>query len=256
MSDDKGKGVTETIADEGKGLAVEVYRDVAKPSAKPVGDVLGRTVNLFLAPVRAALSGAEVGITTLAAAVRNLLSAVPPERLVAPPANIAGPVALHHALLGDAEEARDLREMFERLLATSMDSATAPTAHPAFVSMISQLTAEEAIVLRTIDRNEYASAFVTFDRGDRRDRILRTSLALGAPIDHERLPEYISNLERLGILRQGTYQGGIGNDVLGLGRRLEAELGNDVTISLGTTIVVTPLGERFLATCVRRPASP
>src|SRR5678815_4358285 len=40
------------------------------------------------------------------------------------------PAALHYALLGDGDAVADLREMFENLLMSSMDRATANDAHP------------------------------------------------------------------------------------------------------------------------------
>jgi hypothetical protein len=40
--------VTETIADEANGLAVEAYREVGKPVLAPVGRVAGGLVNLVL----------------------------------------------------------------------------------------------------------------------------------------------------------------------------------------------------------------
>jgi hypothetical protein len=84
---------------------------------------------------------------------------VPPERQQAPPATLATlatPAALQYARLGDGDEVADLCEMFENLLVSSMDSAMAVNAHPAFVSMISQLTPDEARILKSIDRDDYA----------------------------------------------------------------------------------------------------
>lgn len=72
--------------------------------------------------------------------VEKKLDAVPPERRQQPPATIALPAALQYVLLGEGAEVAELREMFENLLVSSMDRDTAADAHPAFVSMISQLT--------------------------------------------------------------------------------------------------------------------
>ena len=38
---DKGKGAMETLADEAKGLAVEAYKDAAKPAVAAAGGTLG-----------------------------------------------------------------------------------------------------------------------------------------------------------------------------------------------------------------------
>jgi len=85
------------------------------------------------------------------ARVEKKLEQVPDERRQPPPATIAAPAALQYALLGEAPEAAELREMFENLLASSMDSDTASSAHPAFVSMISQMSRDEARILKHPD---------------------------------------------------------------------------------------------------------
>lgn len=40
-------------------LAVEVYRDVARPSAKIIGDTLGDVIRLLVRPVRAAIAKSD-----------------------------------------------------------------------------------------------------------------------------------------------------------------------------------------------------
>ena len=70
---------------------------------------------------------------------------IPREQLIAPRPSVAGP-----ALQGLAftHEEKPLREMFLSLLATSMDQRVSTDAHPAFVEIIKQLTAREAILLK------------------------------------------------------------------------------------------------------------
>ncbi len=76
-------------------------------------------------------------------------SAIPPEQLVEPKASIAGP-----ALQGLAfsHEEPSLKDMYLSLLATSMDGRVSTDAHPAFVEIIKQLTAEEAELLHSLLR--------------------------------------------------------------------------------------------------------
>ena len=121
MSDDKGKGVKATIADEAKAAAVEVYRDLAKPVVAPIGQVAGAAINFVLWPVKLALDSANTQLGKLSARVAKKLETVPPERQLPAPATIAGPAALQYALLGDGDEVSELRELFETLLAKSMD---------------------------------------------------------------------------------------------------------------------------------------
>lgn len=61
--------------------------------------------------------------------------------------------------------------MFENLLVTSMDRDTASGAHPAFVSMIPQLTPDEAWILKSIDRTDYTLATVRAGRAGDRERL-------------------------------------------------------------------------------------
>jgi len=49
---------------------------------------------------------------------------VPADRVIEPPATRAAPAAFHYALLGDSADVSELREMFENLLAASMDRDT------------------------------------------------------------------------------------------------------------------------------------
>jgi len=122
------------------------------------------------------------------ARVEKKLEQVPDERRQPPPATIAAPAALQYALLGEAPEAAELREMFENLLASSMDSDTASSAHPAFVSMISQMSRDEARILKHPD------AYYGEDLG----------------LTTERFEQCMSNLERLGIVKTiqiDTYTG-------------------------------------------------
>ncbi|HEX2689776.1 MAG TPA: DUF4393 domain-containing protein, partial [Kofleriaceae bacterium] len=145
------------------------------------------------------------------------------ERRQPAPAHIAAPAALQYALLGQGEGVAELREMFENLLVASMDSDTASSAHPAFVSMIQQLTPDEARILKSINRNEYPYTDL------RRSGSFRTTLGIDAEIDGTRQQQYVSNLERLGILRMVPV---------------------DTLTGSGGVLVVTPLGRQFLDTCV------
>jgi len=106
VSDDKGKGIKETIADEAKGVAVEVYKDAAKPAVAAAGSTLGRLVRLALRPIELLTRGGE----RLMSAVERKLAGVPEDRLLLPPpATIAAPAALQYALLGEGDEVSEPR---------------------------------------------------------------------------------------------------------------------------------------------------
>lgn len=199
----------------------------------------------------AALGGPA--LEKLSARVYGKLKGVPENRIVQPPANIEAPTALHYMLLGDGDEVAELREMFENLLASSMDRETAASAHPAFVSMISQLTPDEARILKSIDRDDYAfvNVYELDPGGSRRTLDSRTLLGIGIGIDKARQQQYISNLDRLGILRFSTRSS---SDIDGHKRlvaAIEAEFSSRHVSSSNDSIGLTPLGRQFLNTCVR-----
>lgn len=74
------------------------------------------------------------------------LASVPEHRIIAPKPSIAAPAMTQLAFSLDEP---DLKEMYLSLLATASDSHTAAEAHPAFVEVIKQLSAEETIILNT-----------------------------------------------------------------------------------------------------------
>jgi hypothetical protein len=83
------------------------------------------------------------------------VAAIPVESIVDPKASIAGP-----ALQGLAftHEEPNLKNMYLSLLATAMDGRVASAAHPAFVEVIKQLTADEADKIAIILKEERVTA--------------------------------------------------------------------------------------------------
>lgn len=199
----------------------------------------------------AVAASAQPALDRLDAMVAKKLKSVPNDRIVPSPATIEAPAALQYALLGDSDEVAGLREMFANLLAASMDRDTAASAHPAFVSMISQLTPDEARILKSIDRDDYALVNVyEFARGIRRLLATRTRLGIGVGIDEARQQQYLSNLDRLGILHFSTVSSSNTDEHNALAT-LSVELVNRGAIPSNESILVTPLGRQFLDTCVR-----
>lgn len=74
---------------------------------------------------------------------------IPSESLIEPKASVAGPALQGLAFSHDEPQ---LKELYLQLLATAMDDRHSKTAHPAFVEILKQLTAEEAGLLQTLLR--------------------------------------------------------------------------------------------------------
>ena len=194
-------------ADAIKGVAeaVPVYQDVVQPAAKEVGKALqtiAKTVHIALAPVSVMVWGYEKISEYLDRTLTEKLKDVPPEQIVPPNPAIAGPAV--EALRFAASEP-NLRELYANLLATSMDSHTASSAHPAFVDVIRQLVGDEARIINFLASREAFTIDQIF--GLTPDHVYiptRSKFLPLATITGCSLPDlmitYMSNLERLGLI--------------------------------------------------------
>lgn len=83
--------------------------------------------------------------TEFAADMADTMRDIPMGNIRTPRASVAGPAmqAMTFAL-----DEPDLKQLFLELLATASDSRVAGSAHPSFVDILRQLTAEEAVLLR------------------------------------------------------------------------------------------------------------
>jgi hypothetical protein len=131
------------------------------------------------------------------------LSGVPPEKIVSPPPMIAVPAL---GLLRLVAEEPSLREMYLRLLATSMDERTASLAHPSFPEIIRQLTPDEAALFASLDPDREQSCLALVD-GVRLDslsvEVIIDHFAFEPPtrVKHHLLAaNYIDNLQRLALI--------------------------------------------------------
>lgn len=75
---------------------------------------------------------------------------MPEKRRVSPPAEIIGPCLERMRFL----EEETLWKMFENLVARSMDKHEVDVVHPAFPTILSQLAAEEALLLQYLSKAE------------------------------------------------------------------------------------------------------
>lgn len=121
---------------------------------KQVGKALetvGKAINVALAPVGALVWGYEKCQDFISTKVADRLKDIPPEDIITPKPNVAGPAIEALRYTGHEEVLSDL---YANLLASSMDRKTASGAHPAFVEIIKQLTPDEAklVKLFTADR--------------------------------------------------------------------------------------------------------
>jgi hypothetical protein len=249
--------------------AVPMYQDVVQPAAQELGKALqtvAKTVHIALAPVSALVWGYDQIQDFVSTKVAERLRNVPPEDIVSPKPNIAGPALESLRYTGHESSLSDL---YANLLAASMDKKTASGAHPAFVEIIKQLTPDEAklvglfvhpMAFPLIDvRWEYKNP--TPEKNGGQDMLVNFSL-LGnqARLEFPQLvPTYIDNLCRLGLSEipsmfqyttQGVYDP-LENAEVVLKMKSQIESNDEWRCSISRKgLRVTELGKQFARICV------
>lgn len=199
--------------------AVPVYQDLAQPAVQEIGKglhTLSKVIHIALAPVSAAVWGYEKISNYVQNSLEKKLENVPPENIIPPDISVAGPALEALRFVGDKEE---LREMFSKLLSTSMNSEINKFAHPSFVEIIKQLSSDEAKILKSIG-NESSMPLIKVrivekETGYYSEPLVNfTMLPFESNCDHVELgPSYINNLNRLGLISVSYTQYKIGENV-------------------------------------------
>jgi hypothetical protein len=134
------------------------------------------------------------------------LAEVPEENIVAPKPSLAAPAMLQ---LGFSLDEPDLKEMYLNLLATASDDRKQEAAHPSFVEIIKQLSANEIKLLETLLSGlNYPLAIVRFKgRAENsggsnllRSNIIESTPASESAIATGYIATYIDNWIRLGLV--------------------------------------------------------
>jgi len=136
------------IADLAK--TIPIYQDALQPMMQETGkalSVIGRSVNVALAPIRGLVWGAEKVEEWLCTTVAEKMKKVPAENIVSPDLSIAGPTIEALKFSGHKPE---LASMFASLLAGAMQIDLRDKVHPSFVEKIKLMTPFEAMVFKEI----------------------------------------------------------------------------------------------------------
>jgi abortive infection alpha-like protein len=188
-------------------LVPEVYRDMLQPAARQVGDglaTIAKAVKLALAPLEAGIWGYEQIREWLSIRVTRILADRKITKIQKAPLSIAGPLVFQLIFAKDESE---LKELYASLLSSAMDPSKT-SAHPSFVSIIQQLTPDEAKILRYIAQieeklprlYEYSAA-----EGEAMESISLQfkNWCVQAGVDHVDMSDaYMDNLVRLRIFNQ------------------------------------------------------
>ena len=202
MSDNNEKVVPDVIKSTSEAIQTNIPETV-----KQIDEVLSTVIGFFnhvvLSPLKYASMFFRYKLEAFADDLKKKTEDIPAENLQVPPVAIAGPIleALRYAY--DEEQ---LREMYENLLASSMDTRIISHTHPSFVYAISQMSSFDARMIAEIaDYIQLRCARITFEiKGT--DNIYSNGmpkyfvaelLKLGDPYD---ISASITNLQRLGLI--------------------------------------------------------
>jgi len=183
--------------------ATRVIRDlVLRPGREGSGSLgggLGAMVMLAVAPLRQL---PEIA-TRVPGTLRDLgerMTAIPGARRRAPTLAFAA-----QALAGSVRFGSTMRERYLNLLAASMDGDTAARVHPAFLTVLRQLTPDEVRIVSMFQHDgpyPLVTVGARYRFGERLSTELRHFSLLGtqAGVEHpDRVAMYIDNLCRLGV---------------------------------------------------------
>lgn len=122
--------------------------------------VVGFFNNVVLYPVKKANLTFRYKLESFEDDLKEKTKNIPPENLQIPPTMIAGPTLEALRYTYDEDE---LREMYENLLASAMDTRIANQALPSFVDAIKQMSPLDALILQKfVDLYQLACAGIKF----------------------------------------------------------------------------------------------
>jgi hypothetical protein len=263
MSDDD-KLTQAAKAIEGITKSIPVYQDMLQPAAKQIGtglETVAKTIHIALAPISALVWGYEHIKEFVGSKIAEKLKNVPEERIQTPSPLVAGPLLASLRYAGHEET---LRELYANLLATSIDSETAKSAHPGFVPILQSMSPDEAKIMRLF-ASEGAAPFIDV-KANKKPRgfiiIVRNFSTIGqnAGCAHPELtPNYLDNLIRLGLLEippnryiiaEGLYETIQNSSELDAVKQ-QVEATEGLTLDFDKKkIELTDLGKQFCAACV------
>lgn len=224
-----------------KMLPVEkIYDDLASPATKEIGSAVRSAVKasrFLLAPIDYLAAQHDRWENFL----KRVSDQVPKERLVDAHPQIAGKAIEGLKYL---EQESILAELFVNLLARAIDKDRVSEAHPAFASIISQISPDEAFILFTLSKKQYRLVeYASYDTqtntfGTRVEKLQEFPVAkLAYPQNYQMYASHLHSLNLAGIFQRGNQEA-----VLMGGRQI------------GTNIIsyaqLTSFGELFAKACM------
>lgn len=236
--------------------------ETEKQADGALSTVVGFFNNVVLYPVKKANLTFRYKLEAFEDDLKEKIKGIPAENLQVPPTMIAGPTL--EALRYTYDEA-ELREMFENLLASSMDNRREKQAVPSYIEAIRQMTPLDAKVLALIvDRHNVVAKCVHF-RGINgayfpsampyyfEENFVR----LGDPFD---ISASFSNLIRLGLIKAtekpltpNDYETVLNHDYIN--NQIDQYYPNEIKIVIepnGVHLWLDDYGKHFVRTCLAK----
>lgn len=198
-----------------KEVAIQAYEDALQPAFKQLGGFAEETVKLLRLALFPVKGGAYL-YDRLSDKLIKSIENVPPDNLIAPANNFLLPIVDRLLLSPDDSVISDL---YIKLLSSGMDREQIGKAHPAFFTIIGQLSPDEALLIsvlakpclslyfkktgseNTVARDEIESKFYHFNEKGLSE-ILPEEMTVHPDIFQYggNLFTYISHLQSLGLL--------------------------------------------------------
>lgn len=188
-----------------------IYKDLAQPGVQKVGRALETVLDLgntVLLPIKLANERTKYWFKKHMDSYREKLDSVPYEAICDVPPEIGVPI-LDKLTYTTSEDSADL---FTTLLTKASSVETAGQVHPSFASIMSNLSVDEASIIKFIDSDIlYTSGRLYIKEKEGFFEINRHLTGIEFKVDlvfPENAPAYMQNLVTLGILSdmEGTYK--------------------------------------------------
>lgn len=226
-----------------------------------ISSIVGFFNNVVLYPVKKANLTFKYKLENFENDLKEKLKDVPEENLQEPPVSVAGPALEALRYTYDEEE---LREMYENLLASAMDTRKVSQTHPAFVDAIKQMSPLDAKIMKIIsERRQLRCARIRFQikNTDKEysngmpDYFVAELSTIENPFI---VSSSITNLARLGIVDviDGTIRGqdyeSLKTDPYVVKRFEEfKEFGNEIELKMSPKVLtINNYGNNFASVCL------
>jgi len=183
----------------------KIYEDGVSESTKEIGKAstdIVKTLRLFLAPFQLGAAYQDRFVKFL----DKIRESVPEEKQIPCPPSIAGPV---FEKLKYIEETNYLKDLYLNLLQKAIDKDRINEAHPAFVSLIEQLSPDEALTLKVVAENRI-SIEIKFDTiievgSIPSEQIIKNNFPLAELIFPQNFNMYVSHLTHMNLIETPQY---------------------------------------------------